>query len=79
MQFNILKFNENTWVLIPPKNTVQEILDILQKTTMEDFVELLQANFIEDIDGLPDTISASKIALRYERAEEIDFELYEYL
>jgi len=79
MRFNILKFNENTWVLIPPNNTVQEILDILQKTTKEYFVELLQANFIEDIDGLPDTISASKIALRYERAEEIDFELYEYL
>lgn len=79
MKFNLLKFNETTWVLVPPRNTVQEILDILQKTTREDFVELLQSNFIDDINGLPDTISASKIALRYERPEEIYFELYEYL
>lgn len=79
MKFNLLKLNETTWVLVPPKNTVQEILDIVQKSTKQDFKKLLQSNFIDDINGLPDTIIASKIALRYERAEEIDFELYEYL
>ncbi len=77
MKINLLKFNDNQWVLVPPRNTVQEILDILSKSSKEEFEDLLKANFINDRDGQPDVLKAAEISVRYSIEKEFDFELYE--
>ena len=77
MKINLLKFNDNQWVLIPPRNTVQEILDILNKSK-KSFEDLLKENFINDKEGQPDILKASEISLRcYNEETEFDFELFE--
>jgi hypothetical protein len=77
MKINLLKFNDNQWVVVPPRNTVQEILDILSKSSKEEFEDLLKANFINDRDGQPDILKAVEISVRYSVEKEFDFELYE--
>ena len=77
MKINLLKFNDNQWVLIPPRNTVQEILDILSKSSKEEFEDLLKGNFINDKDGQPDILKAAEISVRYSVEKEFEFELYE--
>lgn len=77
MKINLLKFNDNQWVLIPPRNTVQEILDILNKSTKEEFENLLQVNFINDKEGQPDILKAAEISTRYTEDKEFNFELFE--
>lgn len=47
--------------LIPPRNTVQEILDIIQNNSYELFKELLEDNFINDNNGQPDESEVIKI------------------
>lgn len=76
---NILKFNEKQWVLIPPRNTVQEILDIIQNNSYELFKELLEDNFINDNNGQPDESEVIKIYKKYTDDSILDFELYEIL
>jgi|UniRef100_A0A6C0BV81 hypothetical protein len=77
MKINLLKFNDNQWVVVPPRNTVQEILDILNKSSKEDFTNLLGGNFINDKEGQPDVLKAAEISVRYTNETEFDFELFE--
>ena len=77
MKINLLKFCEDQWLVVPPKNTVQEILDILSKSSKEEFKDLLQENIINDKDGQPDIMKATEISVRYTDEKEFDFELYE--
>ena len=79
MKMNILKFNEKQWVLIPPRNTVQEILDIIQNNNYELFKELLEDNFINDNNGQPNVFEVKKIYKKYTDDNILDFELYEIL
>lgn len=77
MEINLLKFSDNQWVLVPPRNTVQEILDILNKSSKKEFEDLLKANFINDKQGKPDILKAAEISVRYTDETEFDFELFE--
>ena len=77
MKINLLKFCEDQWLVVPPRNTVQEILDILSKSSKEEFKDLLQENIINDKDGQPDIMKATEISVRYTDEKEFDFELYE--
>ena len=78
MKINLLKFCEDQWLVVPPRNTVQEILEILSKCSKEELKDLLQANFLNDKDGQPDIMKAAEISVRYYSKEtEFDFELYE--
>jgi hypothetical protein len=76
MKVNLLKINNSNWVLIPLRNTVQEILDIYINVSIDEFNNLLGENIIKDIDGEPDILKATEIIRKY-NIEEIDFELYE--
>ena len=76
MKINLLKFNDNQWVLVPPRNTVQEILDLLNKSK-KSFEDLLKENFINDKEGQPDILKAAEISVRYTDETEFDFELFE--
>ena len=78
MKVNLLKINNSNWVVIPLRNTVQEILDIYSKNNIDQFNNLLSGNIIKDIDGKPDILKATEIIRRHNsNIEEIDFELYE--
>lgn len=77
MKINLLKFCDDQWVVVPPRNTVQEILDILNKSSKKEFEDLLKANFINDKEGKPDILKAAEISVRYTNETEFDFELFE--
>ena len=78
MKVNLLKINNSNWVVIPLRNTVQEILNIYSKNNIDEFNNLLDGNIIKDIDGKPDILKATEIIRKYNsNVEEIDFELYE--
>jgi hypothetical protein len=76
MKVNLLKINNNNWVVIPLRNTVQEILDIYSKNNIDEFTDLLNENIIKDINGEPDILKATEIIKKY-NIKEIEFELYE--
>lgn len=78
MKVNLLKINNSNWVIIPIRNTIQEILDIYSKNNIDEFNNLLGGNIIKDIDGNPDISKATEIIKKYNsNIEEINFELYE--
>ena len=76
---NLLKFCEDNWVVVPGRNTVQDLIDIIQRIGVEEFKNLNMEFVIDDKDGQPDIIKASEIIYRYKKPEEIFFELYEML
>ncbi len=77
LNVNLLKITENHWVVIPGRNTVQDIIDLIQKIGVEKFKNLNMEYMINDKDGQPDIFKASEIIHRYQKVEEISFELYE--
>mgnify|MGYP005997232897 CR=1 FL=1 len=79
LKVNLLKFTQNYWVVIPERNTVQEILDLIQQLGIEEFKNLTMENIINDKEGKPDILKASEIIHRYQKVDEIIFELYEML
>ena len=79
LKVNLLKFTENHWVVIPCKNTVQDIIDLIQRVGVEEFKNLTMEYIINDKEGQPDVLKASEIIHRYQKVEEISFELYEML
>ena len=79
LKVNLLKFTQNYWVVIPSRNTVQEILDLIQQLGVEEFKNLTMENIINDKEGKPDILKASEIIHRYQKVDEIIFELYEML
>ena len=76
---NLLKFCEDNWIVVPGSNTVQDLIDIIQRIGVEEFKNLNMEFVIDDKDGQPDIIKASEIIYRYKKPEEIFFELYEML
>ena len=79
MKVNLLKFNNTHWVIIPNRNTVQEVLDLYNKLNLNEFTDLFKMNIIDDNNGQPDIFNAVKIIKKYSDIENIDFELYECL
>ena len=79
VKVNLLKFTENYWVIVPKRNTVQEILDLIQQLGVEGFKNLTMEYIINDKNGQPDILKASEIIHRYQKVDEILFELYEML
>ena len=78
MKVNLLKINNSNWIVIPLRNTVQDILNIYSKNNIDEFNNLLGGNIIKDIDGKPDILKATEIIRKYNsNVQEIDFELYE--
>ena len=47
MKVNLLKINNSNWVVIPLRNTVQEILDIYTNVSIDEFNNLLNENIIK--------------------------------
>ena len=75
--------SEGRTILVPYRgpvaNTVQDILDLIQRIGVEEFKNLNMEYMINDKDGQPDILKASEIIHRYQKVEEISFELYEML
>ena len=79
LKVNLLKFCENNWIVVPGRNTVQDLIDIIQRIGTDEFKKLNMEFVIDDKDGQPDVLKASEIIYRYKKPEEISFELYEML
>ena len=77
IKVNLLKFTKNNWVIVPERNSVQEILDLIHQLGSEEFKNLNMEFIINDKEGQPDVLKASEIIHRYKKVEEISFELYE--
>lgn len=77
LKVNLLKFTQNDWIVVPGGNTVQQIIDIIQKIGSKEFKHLNMEYVINDKNGQPDILKASEIIHRYKKVEEISFELYE--
>ena len=77
LKVNLLKITENYWFVVPERNTIQEILDLIEKLGVEEFKKNSMEHIINDKDGQPDILKASEIIYRYSQPEEISFELYE--
>lgn len=77
---NLLKFSANEWVVIPPRNTVQEVLDIYKRVNLNEFKDLFNEHIIQDINGKPDLEKATLIINQPNTSDkELKFELYEIL
>ena len=77
LKVNLLKITEDNWIVIPGRNSVQEILNLIQKIGVNEFKNLNMEYIIDDKNGEPDIFKASEIIHRYQKVEEISFELYE--
>lgn len=76
---NLLKFTENHWIVVPGGNTVQQLINLITINGAEEIKSLNMDFVIDDKDGQPDILKAGEIIQRYNKAEEIHFELYEML
>ena len=77
LKVNLLKITEDNWIVIPGRNTVQGILNLIQKIGVNEFKNLNMEYIIDDKNGEPDIFKASEIIHRYQKVEEASFELYE--
>lgn len=79
LKVNLLKFTENNWIVVPCRNSIQDMIDLIQRIGVEQFKYLNMEYIINDKEGQPDILKASEIIHRYQKVEEISFELYEML
>jgi len=76
MNINVIKFSEEEWVIVPPRNTINEIIDIYTKLSLDEFKELLDEFIIKDKNGKPDILTATAIVRKINDAKNITFQLY---
>ena len=74
---NIVKFSESEWVVVPIRTTPNEIVDYYIKLSIDNFKDLLSDFIINDNEGKPDIIEATRIVRKLDSSiKEITFELY---
>ena len=78
MIFNIIKFG-NIWCIVPPRNNNDDIINLYTKLGITKFMELCNDLIVNDDNGKPNILQASKITRTYTTNEEITFELFELL
>jgi len=77
MNINVIKFSEDKWVIVPQRNTIDEIIDIYSKQSLDKFKELFEEFIIKDKDGKPDILAATAIVRKINNdTKDITFQLY---
>lgn len=79
MNKHIIKFKDGQyykWVIVPERNTINDIEGIYNTLSIEDFKEFLKEFIVDDNDGEPNIIQATNIVKTNKDITEIDWQLY---
>ena len=80
MNINIIKFQDTEyykWVIVPERNTLDDIIKLFDQLSIEDFKDLLTEFIVDDNDGKPNILDATDIIVKiHNDITEINWELY---
>jgi len=80
MNINIIKFQDTEdykWVIVPERNTLDDIIKLFDQLSIEDFKDLLKEFIVDDNDGKPNILDATNIVVKiHNDITEINWELY---
>ena len=80
MNINIIKFQDTEdykWVIVPERNTLDDIIKLFDQLYIEDFKDLLKEFIVDDNDGKPNFLDATNIVIKiHNDITEIVWELY---
>ena len=78
MKVILIRFNLNEWVLVPNRNTKEDIVNLYTKLNINEFKNLLKGNIVEDIENEPDKEHILSI-LNKKNYDGLEVELYEII
>lgn len=82
MNIDILQFQDTEdykWVIIPERNTLDDIIKLFDELSIEDFKDLLKEFIVNDNDGKPNVLDATGIVVKTNKAiTEINWQLYSF-
>tara|TARA_Y100000389_G_C17349320_1_gene457567 strand:+ start:99 stop:350 length:252 start_codon:yes stop_codon:yes gene_type:complete len=83
MNKNIIQFQDGDdykWVVVPERNTIQDIERLFDELSIEDFKDLLKDFIVNDNDGKPNILDATGIVVKTNKdIKEIDWQLYSFV
>lgn len=78
----IIKFQDKDdykWVIVPERNTIDDIIKLFNQLSIEDFKDLLKEFIVNDNDGKPNVLDATGIVVKTNKAiTEINWQLYSF-
>tara|TARA_Y100000768_G_scaffold234406_1_gene177200 strand:- start:450 stop:701 length:252 start_codon:yes stop_codon:yes gene_type:complete len=78
----IIKFQDGDdykWVVVPERNTIQDIEQLFNQLSIEDFKDLLKEFIVNDNDGKPNVLDATGIVVKTNKdITEINWQLYSF-
>ena len=82
MNRHIIQFKDTEdykWVIVPERNTIQDIEQLFNQLSIEDFKDLLKDFIVNDKDGKPNILDATCIVVKTNKdIKEIDWQLYSF-
>lgn len=82
MNKHIIQFQDGDdykWVVVPERNTVQDIERIFNQLSIKDFKDLLKEFIVNDNDGKPNILDATGIVVKTNKEiKEIVWQLYSF-
>ena len=80
MNINIIKFKDSQdykWVIVPERNTIDDILKLFDQLSIQDFKDLLNDSIVDDNDGEPNIIDAHDMVVKkHNHITKINWNLY---
>jgi len=79
MNKHIIQFQDGDdykWVVVPERNTIQDIERLFDELSIEDFKDLLKDFIVNDNDGKPNILDATGIVVKTNK--EIVWQLYSF-
>lgn len=79
MNKHIIQFQDGDdykWVVVPERNTVQDIERLFNQLSIKDFKDLLKEFIVNDNDGKPNILDATGIVVKTNK--EIVWQLYSF-
>ena len=82
MNKHIIQFQDGDdykWVVVPERNTIQEIERLFNQLSIKDFKDLLKEFIVNDNDGKPNVLDATGIVVTTNKdITEINWQLYSF-
>lgn len=82
MNIDILQFQDTEdykWVIIPERNTLDDIIKLFDQLSIENFKDLLKEFIVNDKDGKPNILDATDIVVKTNKdITEINWQLYSF-
>jgi hypothetical protein len=82
MNKHIIQFQDDDdykWVVVPERNTIQDIEQLFNQLSIKDFKDLLKEFIVNDNDGKPNVLDATGIVVKTNKnITEINWQLYSF-